>query len=166
MATAQHTGTHAQFSGLQNPEAYKIGIAIAEWNDDITRPLGEGARKALIEAGIKESHIVEYPVAGSYELPLASALMLDSGCDAVIAIGCLIKGDTPHFEYISEAVTQGIMKLNLDSRKPVIFGVLTTLTHQQALDRAGGVLGNKGYEAAVAALKMLKLQADLSNSSK
>jgi 6,7-dimethyl-8-ribityllumazine synthase len=161
MATAQQTGIHAQFSGLQNPSAYSVGIAVAEWNDDITGMLSSGARQALLDAGIPEHQIRLYTVAGSYELPLASAYLLDSGCDAVVALGCLIKGDTPHFEYISEAVTQGIMRLNLDTHKPVIFGVLTTLTHQQALERASGSLGNKGYEAAVAALKMLKLKADL-----
>lgn len=161
MATAQNSGLHAQFTTIDHPESYKIGIAVAEWNDQITGALAEGAKLALKDAGIPENQIWIHPVAGSYELPLASAYLLDAGCDAVIAIGCLIKGDTPHFEYISEAVTQGIMRLNLDTRKPVIFGVLTTLTLQQALERAGGSLGNKGYEAAVAALKMLQLKATL-----
>ncbi len=161
MATANNSGLHAHFSSLDQPEKYKVGIAVAEWNDQITGALADGAKSALLEAGIPSEKILLHPVAGSYELPLASALLLDAGCDAVIAIGCLIKGDTPHFEYISEAVTQGIMRLNLDSRKPVIFGVLTTLTMQQALDRAGGSLGNKGHEAAVAALKMLKLKSEL-----
>lgn len=134
----------------------KVGIVVAEWNEEITGALLSGARDLLIRSGIAPSRIVEVSVPGSFELPLAAQrLAMKKDVAGVICIGCLIKGDTPHFEYISGAVAQGIMDVGLKFNKPVVFGVLTTNTLQQAIDRAGGKLGNKGEEAAATLLSVL-----------
>lgn len=135
-----------------------IGIVVARWNEEITHALLQGAISALEGAGINRRSIRIREVPGSFELPLAAQrYAAQRNVSGVIAIGCLIKGDTPHFEYISEAAAHGIMDVCLKFNKPVIFGVLTTLTRQQALDRAGGKLGNKGEEAAASLMEMLDL---------
>lgn len=134
----------------------QVGIVVSQWNSEITDALYEGARAALLASGIKKRHIHVATVPGSFELPLAAQWLADNKrIDAVIALGCVIKGDTPHFDYICQAVAQGIMTVNLKSGKPVAFGVLTTLNKSQALERAGGKLGNKGEEAAETVLRML-----------
>jgi 6,7-dimethyl-8-ribityllumazine synthase len=159
MTTALHNLSHFEFEGLHNPDRIRVGIVFAEWNPRIIGALTEGAIDTLKKYGIQESNIVLQPVPGSFELVLGADLVTQyQNVDAVICIGCLIKGDTPHFEYISEAVSSGIMQLNIKYSMPFIFGVLTTLNEQQALDRAGGIHGNKGAEAAVAALKMIKIK--------
>jgi 6,7-dimethyl-8-ribityllumazine synthase len=134
----------------------KFAIVVAEWNDEITEPLFDGAYNALLELGAKKENILRTNVPGSFELPLGAQRMADKKeIDAVICLGCVIKGDTPHFDYICQAVAYGIMKVNLKSNKPVAFGVLTTLNKKQALERAGGKFGNKGEEAALTVVKML-----------
>ena len=134
----------------------KAGIVVARWNEEITGALLTGAREALEKAGFKKKEIVISYVPGSFELPFgAQRLAQKKEISGVICIGCLIKGDTPHFEYISQATAHGIMNVGLKTAKPVIFGVLTTNTRQQAIDRAGGKLGNKGEEAAVSLIEML-----------
>ena len=134
----------------------KIAIVVASWNEDITESLYEGAVHSLIASGIKNNNIVRKNVPGSFELSLGSLWMAErKDIDAVICLGCVIQGDTPHFDYICQAVAYGVTEAGLKSRKPVIFGVLTTLNRQQALERAGGKLGNKGEEAAITALEML-----------
>lgn len=134
----------------------KFGIVVASWNADVTEALYHGAHEALISLGAKKDHIIRKDVPGSFELPLAAQwLAEDKDIDAVICLGCVIQGDTPHFDYICQAVAQGIMKVNLSTGKPVAFGVLTTLNKKQALERAGGKLGNKGEEAAVTVIQML-----------
>ncbi len=135
----------------------KIGIVLAEWNSDITEALFEGAYSALLTSGLRKKNIILRKVPGSFELPLA-ALWLAEKKDivGVICLGCVIRGDTPHFDYICQAVAQGIMQVGLSSGKPIAFGVLTTLNKKQALERAGGKLGNKGEEAAVTVLQMLQ----------
>lgn len=136
----------------------KFAIVVAEWNEEITESLFHGAYDALISLGAKKSNIICKNVPGSFELPLASLWMAEKkDVDAVIALGCVIQGDTPHFDYICQAVALGIMEINLSTRKPVAFGVLTTLDKKQALARAGGKLGNKGEEAAVTVVKMLEI---------
>ncbi len=131
---------------------------VARWNSEITDALMQSAQTTLIQAGIKSENIVLREVPGSFELPLgAQWLAQESSIHAVIALGSVIKGETPHFDYICQAVAQGIKDVALKHNKPVIFGVLTTLSHQQALDRAGGKLGNKGEEAALTALAMVNL---------
>lgn len=136
----------------------KFAIVVAEWNEEITESLFHGAYDALISLGAKKLNIIRKNVPGSFELPLASLWMAEKkDVDAVIALGCVIQGDTPHFDYICQAVALGIMEINLSTRKPVAFGVLTTLDKKQALARAGGKLGNKGEEAAVTVVKMLEI---------
>lgn len=134
----------------------KIAIVVAKWNEEITEALYEGAVSALLSNGIKKSNIIRKNVPGSFELSLGGLwLAEEKGIDAVICLGCVIQGDTPHFDYICQAVAYGITEAGLKTRKPVIFGVLTTLNKQQALDRAGGKLGNKGEEAAITAIEMI-----------
>lgn len=134
----------------------KFAIVVAEWNEEITEALYEGATASLLAHGVKQKHIIRKNVPGSYELTLGALWMAEEkSIDAVICLGCVIQGDTPHFDYICQAVALGITEVNIKTKKPVIFGVLTTLNQQQALDRAGGKLGNKGEEAALTAIKML-----------
>ena len=161
MATTEGALSAFDIDSVHNAHQLKIGIVTAEWNPEITHTLRDGAISKLISKGILPQNINSVSAPGSFELPLAAQYLLESGYDGVICFGCLIKGDTPHFEYICESTSAGIMRLNIDYKKPVIFGVLTCLTHQQAMDRAGGILGNKGDEAAVAVLKMLDLKAKI-----
>jgi len=137
----------------------KFAIVVAEWNEEITEALYEGAYQGLLSLGAKKSNIVRKNVPGTFELTLGSLWMADKKeIDAVISLGCVIQGDTPHFDYICQAVAYGITEANIKTKKPVIFGVLTVLNKKQAEERAGGKLGNKGEEAAVTAVKMLELQ--------
>lgn len=139
-----------------NLERKEFGIVVAEWNEDVTEALFEGAYNSLLGMGAKKSNIIRVNVPGSYELPLAAQrLAKKKNIDAVICLGCVIQGETPHFDYICQAVANGIMRVNLDYEKPVAFGVLTTLDKKQALERAGGKFGNKGEEAAVTVVAML-----------
>jgi len=134
----------------------KFAIVVAEWNEEITEALFQGAHEALLQLGAKKSNLIRVNVPGSYELPLAAQRMAkQKDIAAVICLGCVIQGETPHFDYICNAVANGIMRVNLDTGKPVAFGVLTTLDKKQALERAGGKYGNKGEEAAVTVVGML-----------
>ena len=136
----------------------KFAIVVAKWNEEITEALYEGAFSSLLMLGAKKSNITRVSVPGSYELPLAAQRMVkQKEIAAVICLGCVIQGETPHFDYICQAVANGIMRVNLDSGKPVAFGVLTTLDKKQALERAGGKYGNKGEEAAVTVVEMLEV---------
>jgi len=136
----------------------KFAIVVAEWNEEITEALYEGAYQGLLSLGAKKSNIVRKNVPGTFELTLGSLWMADKkDIDAVISLGCVIQRDTPHFDYICQAVAYGITEVNIKTKKPVIFGVLTVLTKKQAEERAGGKLGNKGEEAAVTAVRMLEL---------
>lgn len=136
----------------------KIAIVVADWNEEITESLYEGAVSGLITGGIPRKNIIRINVPGSFELSLgAQRAAIQKDVAAVICLGCVIQGDTPHFDYICQAVAYGITEVNLKFNKPVVFGVLTTLNKKQALERAGGKLGNKGEEAAHTALAMLAL---------
>ena len=135
---------------------YRIGIVLTRWHSDITDKLLKGALDTLKKHGISASSIILKRVSGSFELPLGAQWIKESEkADAVICLGCIIKGETPHFDFISQAVAMGIMDLNLKYNIPFIFGVLTTNTLKQAKQRSGGKHGNKGAEAALAALEML-----------
>lgn len=135
----------------------KFALVVAEWNEEITESLYQGALEGLIQLGVKKANIKRKNVPGTFELTLGALWMAEKKeIDAVICLGCVIQGDTPHFDYICQAVSYGITEVNLKSKKPVIFGVLTTLNKNQALERAGGKLGNKGEEAAVTAVRMLE----------
>lgn len=135
----------------------RFALIVAEWNEEVTEALAQGAFDTLVKNGVKEENIVKTYVPGSYELSFASQVFAQrEGIDAVIAIGCVIQGETKHNDYINHAVAQGLTNVSLKYNKPVIFGVLTPNTQQQALDRAGGIHGNKGDEAAITAIKMLR----------
>ncbi len=137
----------------------KFSIIVAEWNEEITEPLFQGAFDALVKLGVNKKNVIRKNVPGSFELPLAAQWEAEKkDVSAVICLGCVIQGDTPHFDYVCQGVTYGIMKVNLKFNKPVAFGVLTTLNKQQAVDRAGGKLGNKGEEAALTVVKMLEIK--------
>lgn len=135
----------------------RIGIVVSQWNEEITEALFQGAYDGLISLGLSKENIIRKDAPGSYELPLGALRLAEQAdIDGVIAIGCVIQGETPHFDYICQAVSQGIMNVSLQTKKPVAFGVLTTLNKKQALDRAGGKYGNKGEEAAVTVVGMLE----------
>lgn len=149
-------------SSVPDGKGFRIGIVTAEWNNDITFSLRDGAIATLIKYGVSENDIIIKHVPGTFELPVAASWLIShTEVDAVICIGCVIQGDTPHFDYICQGVTQGIMHLNTDTEIPVIFGVLTVNTHEQAKERAGGKHGNKGDEAAFTALKMVNLLEEI-----
>lgn len=152
------------FEGTEVPNAkgMKFGIVWAEWNHEITHALKQGAYDTLLKYGAEKTDIVEKTVPGSFELTLGAQYLAEfTNVDAVICIGCVIQGDTKHFDFICESVAKGITDLNIKYNKPFIFGVLTPNTQQQAIDRAGGIHGNKGDEAAVTAIKMLGLRNEL-----
>ena len=135
----------------------KFAIVVAEWNEEITEALYEGALSSLIANGVKKENIIRKNVPGTFELSLGALWMAEKkDIDAVICLGCVIQGETPHFDYICQAVAYGITEVGIKTKKPVIFGVLTTLNNKQALERAGGKYGNKGEEGALTALKMLE----------
>ncbi len=145
-------------NSVPNGGNMSIGIVVSEWNNDITFALRDGCIETLKENGVEHDQIHTINVPGTYELPVGARLLFGKEkLDAIICIGCVIKGETMHDEYINNAVAQGIMNLGLSSGKPVIFGVLTPNDKQQALDRAGGKYGNKGVEAAITAMKMIEL---------
>lgn len=136
-----------------------IGIVVSEWNSPVTNSLLKGAVETLIAAGVKEDDIIIEYVPGSVELTFgAKTLIEETLAHAVIVLGCVIQGETAHFDYVCDSVTQGITTLNLEYDSPVIFGVLTTNNQEQAEARAGGSHGNKGEDCAIAALKMIALQ--------
>lgn len=145
----------------------KIGIITSEWNEDITFSMRDACTEELLKYGLTPEDITQLLVPGAFELPSAAKMLLSNQkIDAVICIGCVIKGETKHDEYISNAVAAGVMQLSIASGRPVIFGVLTPNDHQQALDRAGGKYGNKGVEAAHTALKMLQLAKEVQQGGK
>ena len=136
---------------------YSVAVVAAEWNPEITDALLKGAVDTLLEHGVKEENLIVRRVTGTFELSSAADMLLaDPAINAVVCIGCVIQGETRHFEFICQAVSQGITNVALKRERPVIFIVLTCDTMQQALDRAGGRHGNKGVEGAVTALKMCK----------
>ncbi len=156
---ASHLKNLSDFSHTTIPSGntFKIAIVVAEWNAKITGALYEGALKTLLKHGVNEEDIITSAVPGSFELTAAAEILLSkkADLDAVICLGCVIQGDTKHFDFICEAVANGITNVGIKHSKPVIFGVLTTNDEEQALDRAGGKHGNKGDEAAITALKMV-----------
>ncbi|MCH5345471.1 MAG: 6,7-dimethyl-8-ribityllumazine synthase [Muribaculaceae bacterium] len=138
-------------------EDARVAIARAEWNDDITSALAKSAVETLKAAGVADDNIHVYDVPGAVELTFAASALVETDVyDAIIVFGCVVRGGTPHFDYVCQSVTQGITALNADCDTPIIFGVLTVDTHQDAVDRiAGGAMGDKGAEAAEAAVKMI-----------
>lgn len=142
----------------------RIGIVVSEWNYEITAALLNGAVETLLKHGAKENDIVIKHVPGSFELPMGAQFFFEhDDAHAVICLGCVIQGETRHFEFICNSVAQGITNVALDYNSPVIFGVLTTNNLEQAKDRAGGKHGNKGVEAAITAIKMVDLQDSMND---
>jgi 6,7-dimethyl-8-ribityllumazine synthase len=135
----------------------RYAIVVADWNPEVTYAMAQGAVDTFIKHGVHEEHILVQHVPGTVELTYAAARLLEQNYNAIIVIGCVVQGDTPHFDYVCQSVTQGVSTLNAKGITPVIFSVLTTLNMQQALDRAGGKLGNKGIEGAVTAIHMANL---------
>ncbi len=162
MATASTNLSNYDKESIPNASAMSFGIVVSEWNEQITSNLLKGAFDTLIENGALAKNILVKHVPGTYELPLASQLVIEhTEVDAVIAIGSVIQGETKHFDYVCEATSLGIKDVNLMYGVPVIFCVLTDNTMQQALDRSGGKHGNKGVECAVAGIKMAALKREL-----
>jgi 6,7-dimethyl-8-ribityllumazine synthase len=142
---------------LKTQTHWKIGIVTARFNSEITEPLETGAFERLIELGLKPEQIIRARVPGAVEIPLTASLLLDRECDAIIALGAVIQGETKHFDYVCNAVERGCSEVMLRSKKPVIFGVLTTNDEAQAHARIGGKHGHKGRDCAEVAVEMLNL---------
>lgn len=162
MATSLKNLSDYSIKGVESAAAMKFGIVVAEWNEEITGALAKGAMETLIKHGAKEENIIKKYVPGSVELTLGGQYLAEyTDVDAIICLGCVIQGETRHFDFVCHSVTQGVTSLNMKYNKPFIFGLLTTENQQQALDRAGGKHGNKGDEAAITAIKMLSLKNSL-----
>lgn len=162
MATSEKNLSTYDKSTLPNAKDMRIGLVVSEWNPDITENLFQGAFDALIDVGVMKENIVRWNVPGSFELPYGCKKMQESFdmLDAIVAIGNVIQGETKHFDFVCQGLTKGIMDLNIQSDIPVIFCVLTDNTKAQSEARAGGEHGNKGTEAAIAAIKMAQLRKD------
>ena len=164
MATNLKNLSDYDIKSVPSAEDMKFGIVTAEWNSDITNALLEGAVNTLLKHGAKEENILRKYVPGTVELTLGAQFMAEyADLDAIICLGCVIQGETRHFDFVCQSATHGITELNMNYNIPFIFGVLTTDTLQQAKDRAGGKHGNKGDEAAVTAIKMAHLQLEMEN---
>lgn len=153
----------SKYDASQLPSADVLGrqryaIVVADWNSEITYAMAQGAVDTFVKNGVPEENIDILHVPGAVELTFGAARIIkEERINAVIVIGCVIQGDTPHFDYVCQSVTQGVAMLNAQGKVPVIFSVLTTLNKQQALDRCGGKLGNKGIEGAYTAIRMANL---------
>ncbi|RZJ30397.1 MAG: 6,7-dimethyl-8-ribityllumazine synthase [Flavobacterium sp.] len=159
MATANKNLSNYDKATIPNAKDFRFGIVVSEWNDHVTNGLYNGAEAALLDCGALPENIIRWNVPGSFELIYGAKRMIDTqNVDCVITIGCVIKGETMHFEFVCEGVTQGIKDLNLLGDVPVIFCLLTDNNEQQSIDRSGGKHGNKGTEAAIAAIKMTDLR--------
>ena len=143
---------------IPSAKDFRFGIVVSEWNPDITENLQKGAIETLLDCGARQENIISWVVPGSFELVYGCKKMLETlQLDAIIAIGNVIQGETKHFDFVCNGVTQGIIDLNVKYSTPIIFCVLTDNTKQQSIDRSGGKFGNKGIESAVAAIKMASL---------
>ena len=158
MATENKNLSEYDKATIPNAKSLRFGIVVSEWNPTITEGLFKGAYDALVDCGALPQNIIRWDVPGSFELVYGAKKMLKTHeLDAIITIGCVIQGETKHFDFVCSGVTQGVMDLNLQNDVPVIFCVLTDNTLQQSIDGSGGKHGNKGTEAAIAAIKMAVL---------
>jgi len=165
MATENKNLSNYDKTTIPSAKHFRFGIVVSEWNETITNGLFNGAEAALLDCGALPENVIRWNVPGSFELIYGSKKMIETqNVDVVIAIGCVIKGETMHFEFVCEGVTQGIRELNVLSDVPVIFCLLTDNTQQQSIDRSGGKHGNKGTEAAIAAIKMAFLRQEASKN--
>lgn len=162
MATENKNLSQYDKNTIPNAKDFRFGIVVSEWNETITEGLFNGAKAALLDCGTLEENIVRWNVPGSFELTFGANRMIQTqNVDCVIVIGSVIKGETMHFEFVCEGVTQGIKDLNIKYNVPTIFCVLTDNNMQQSIDRSGGKHGNKGTEAAIAAIKMVALNKSI-----
>ena len=160
MATATHNLSDHDPASVPSGAGLRFGLVISEWNHEITDALRRGARETLLKHGVKEKDLMERWVPGSFELAAGAQFLLEqTKLDGVICLGSIVRGETPHFDYVCQGTTHGIMTVGLKFSLPVIFGVLTDDTMEQARDRSGGRHGNKGIDCAVAVLKMAALKA-------
>ena len=157
MVSANNNLSEYDHSKVPGGKSIRIALVVSEWNQTITDNLYQGARKTLLDHNVLAENIIKFDVPGSFELIYAASRIQMQKFDAIIVIGCIIQGETRHFEFISNAVAQGIKDLNLKGKSPVIFCVLTDDNIDQSQARSGGELGNKGVEAAVTALRMISL---------
>ena len=157
MATINNNLSDFNKDSLPDSSDMKIGIVVSQWNNKITDGLFNGAFTTLIESGVSENNIEKIEVPGSFELIFGAKILSRKDIDAIICLGSVIQGETKHFDYVCQAVSNGIKDLNITLDIPVIFGVLTDNTMEQALNRSGGKHGNKGIEAAITAIKMAHL---------
>ena len=155
MTTANKNLSFFDKKSIPNASNFKFGVVVSKWNEKITNNLLNGVLDTLYSFNVVQSNIVVFEVPGSFELIYGAKKINEKNVDAIICLGCVIKGETSHFDYICSSVSNGIMNLNIDLDVPVIFGVLTDDNEQQSIDRSGGKLGNKGIEAAVTAVKWL-----------
>ncbi len=161
MATSIHQ-PNIQDAEIPDGSTNRIGLVVAEWNRKITLSLENGALDILNKSGLKPENLYQLWVPGSYELISGAQMLLENkAIDGVICLGCVIQGETPHFDFICNAVSNSLAQLTIQYVKPIVFGVLTTLTLEQAKDRSGGKHGNKGEEAALTALKMIQIKNNL-----
>lgn len=158
MATVNKNLSDYNKNTIPSAESFRFGIVVSQWNDTITKGLYKGAYNTLIENGVLPTNIIHWDVPGSFELIYGAKKMQQQNVDAVITIGCVIQGETKHFDFVCQGVAQGVKDLNIIHDTPVIFCVLTDNTMQQSIDRSGGKHGNKGTEAAIAAIKMAELR--------
>ncbi|MBL0126195.1 MAG: 6,7-dimethyl-8-ribityllumazine synthase [Flavobacteriales bacterium] len=159
MSTADHHLSHYDPSGVPSGAGRRFALVVSEWNMEVTDALRKGARETLLKHGVAEADLIERWVPGSFELAAGAQFLLErGGLDGVICLGSIVRGETPHFDYVCHGTTQGIMSVGLKFSVPVIFGVLTDDTLQQAKDRSGGKHGNKGVDCAVAVLKLAELR--------
>ena len=150
--------SHYDSDSIPNAEGMRFGLVVSEWNEKITEGLYNGAQKALLENGVLPEDIIRVNVPGSFELTFGASMLAETtNVDAIITLGSVIQGETKHFDFVCHGVSTGISRLNTMLEIPVIFGVLTDNTMQQAIDRSGGKLGNKGTECAIAAIKMASI---------
>ena len=156
MASNQKNLSEHSDKNIGDISSKKFAIVVSEWNEEITESLFEGAQDTLLQHGVTQGNMIRKNVPGSFELTLgAQRMAMLEDIDAVICLGCVIQGETRHFDFICDAVANGITNVSLKYNKPVIFGVLTPENQKQARDRSGGKYGNKGDEAAITAIKML-----------
>lgn len=162
MATEDNNLSAYNPDEVPNAKAFKFGLVVSEWNTDITQNLFQGAFDAFTKHGVLKENIVRWNVPGSFELVYGAKKLAKSFdmLDVIIVVGSVIEGETKHFDFVCQGVTQGIMQLNIQQDIPVVFCVLTDQNKQQSIDRSGGKHGNKGTEAAIAAIKMAQLRKD------
>ena len=157
MATQNNNLSDYNKDSLPDVSNLRFGIVVSQWNDDVTDGLFKGAYETLLNCGVSSDNILKLEVPGSFELIYGSKILYKKNCDAIICLGSVIQGETKHFDYVCQGVTNGIKDLNIALDIPVIFGVLTDNTKEQAINRSGGIHGNKGVEAAITAIKMAYL---------